>query len=77
MDQLGKIRRHHWKERLNISSNAKFESDTSQAIEHIASKSRRKLKIYDVCMGYKGGGGGGGGQVCAHYHTNVCKISRL
>ena len=58
MDQLGKIRRHHWKERLNISSNAKFESDTSQAIEHIASKSRRKLKIYDVCMGYKGGGGG-------------------
>ena len=80
MDQLGKIRRHHWKERLNISSNAKFESDTSQAIEHIASKSRRKLKIYDVCMGYKwggGGGGGGGGQVCALYHTNVCKISRL
>ena len=39
MDQLGKIRRHHWKERLNISNNAKFESDTSQAIEDIASQS--------------------------------------
>ena len=71
MDQLGKIRRHHWKERLNISSNAKFESDTSQAIEHIASKSRRKLKIYDVCMGYKWGGGGGGRFVPATIKTSV------
>ena len=39
MDQLEKIRRHHWKERLNISNNDKFESDTSQAIEDIASQS--------------------------------------
>jgi len=29
MDQLGKIRRHHWKERLKISKIAQFESDTS------------------------------------------------
>ena len=29
MDQLGKIRRRHWKERLKISTLAKFESDTS------------------------------------------------
>ena len=29
MDQLGEIRRHHWKERLKISKIAKFESYTS------------------------------------------------
>ena len=29
MDKFGKIRRHHWKERLNVSKIAKFESDTS------------------------------------------------
>ena len=29
MDKLGKTRRHHWKERLNINKIAKFESDTS------------------------------------------------
>ena len=72
MDQLGKIRRHHWKERLNISNNAKFESDTSQAIEDIASQSCETLQRL-----YGGGRGGGGGQVCALYQTNVCKISRL
>ena len=64
MDQLGKIRRHHWKERLNISNNAKFESDTSQAIEDIASQSCETLQRL-----YGGGRGGGGrGQVCALYH---------
>ena len=56
MDQLGKIRRHHWKERLNISNNAKFESDTSQAIEDIASQSCETLQRL-----YGGGRGGGGG----------------
>ena len=56
MDQLGKIRRHHWKERLNISNNAKFESDTSQAIEDIASQSCGNLRrLYG---GVRGGGGG-------------------
>ena len=54
MDQLGKIRRHHWKERLNISNNVKFESDTSQAIEDIASQSCETLRRL-----YGGGGGGG------------------
>ena len=44
MDQLGKIRRHHWKQRLNISNNAKFVSDTSQAIEDIASQSCENLR---------------------------------
>ena len=29
MAQLGKIRRHHWKERFRINKLAKFESDTS------------------------------------------------
>ena len=28
-DELGKLRRHHWKENLKISKLAKFESDTS------------------------------------------------
>ena len=28
MDNLGKICRHHWKERLNSSKIVKFESDT-------------------------------------------------
>ena len=35
MDQFGKIRRHHWKERLKISKIAKFESDRSLASEDI------------------------------------------
>ena len=38
MDQFGKIRRHHWKERLKISRIGKFESDTSLASEGIAYK---------------------------------------
>ena len=38
MDQFGKIRRHHWKERLKISNIAKFESDTSLSSEGIAYK---------------------------------------
>ena len=29
MDKLGKIRQHHWKERLDIGKTTKFESDTS------------------------------------------------
>ena len=29
MDKLGKIRQHHWKERLDIGKTAKFESDSS------------------------------------------------
>ena len=44
MDQLGQIRRHHWKERLKISKTAIFESDSSQANEDIAPKSRENLQ---------------------------------
>ena len=33
VDQLEKIRRYHWNERLKISKIAKFESDTSLANE--------------------------------------------
>ena len=29
VDKLGRICQHHWKERLNISKTAKFESNTS------------------------------------------------
>ena len=37
MDQLGKIRRHHWKKHLKISKFAKCDkSDTSLASEDIA-----------------------------------------
>ena len=38
MDQPGKIRRHHWKEHLEISKIAKFESDllkTPQSCENL------------------------------------------
>ena len=37
MDKLGKIRRHHWKERLKINKIAKFESDLLKTNEGIAS----------------------------------------
>ena len=30
MDQLGKIRQHHWKERLELVKFAKFKSNTFQ-----------------------------------------------
>ena len=43
MDQLGRIHQHHWKERLQISKIAKFESDTSQASEVIAQQSCENL----------------------------------
>ena len=34
MDKLGKIRRHHWKERHKISKTAKFESNMSLIFNH-------------------------------------------
>ena len=67
MDKLGKIRQHHWKERLNISTIVKFQSDTSLASEDIAPQS---CEIYTRLYG--------SGQVCAMpHHVNVCKFSRL
>ena len=43
MDQLGKILRNYWKENLEISKTAKFESDTSSASDDIAPKSCENL----------------------------------
>ena len=57
MDQLGKIRRHHWNERLKISKIAKSESETSYASKDIAQQSLRTF----VCMvGWWSRGGGRG-----------------
>ena len=64
VDQLGKILRHHWKRRLNISKLAKFESDRSKASE------AKLRKFTDDCTG-------GGGKFVTPDHTNVCKILRL
>ena len=47
MDQLGKVRQHHWKERLQISQTTKFESDLLKTNEDMAHKSRH---FTDVCM---------------------------
>ena len=46
MDQLGKIRLHHWKERLEISKTVKFKSVTSEASENIAPKSCENLQTF-------------------------------
>ena len=40
MDQLGKVRQHHWKERLQISQTTNFESDMAHKSRHFT----------DVCM---------------------------
>ena len=45
MDQSGKIRRHHEKERLNISKIPNFESDTSLASKDIALQSPKILQM--------------------------------
>ena len=42
MDKLGKIRGHHWKERLKISKSAKFESDLLKTNEDIYSPSKSR-----------------------------------
>ena len=57
MYKFGKIRRHNWKERLEISKRTKFESDESQACEGKAPQSYEKLQKY-VWWGDGGGGGG-------------------
>ena len=46
MDQLWKIRRHHWKKRLKISKSAKVKSDTSQESEDIAQQSCEHLQTF-------------------------------
>ena len=46
MEQLVKIRRHHWKERLRISKIAKFENDFLKTNESIAPQCREILKTF-------------------------------
>ena len=75
MDQLQKICWHHWKERQKISKIAKFESDTSYVSDDIAPQSCKNLQMFVWWWG--GGDGGTGVQVCALYHTKVCKILQL
>ena len=48
MDKLGKIRRHHWKERLKISKSAKFESDLLKTNEDILLKVAKFYKRLTV-----------------------------
>ena len=47
MDKLGKIRRHHWKERLKISKSTKFESDLLKTNDDISPQSREILQMFD------------------------------
>ena len=54
MYKLGKIRRHRWKERLEINKLTKFESDASQACEGKAPQSCEKLQTFVL---WRGGGG--------------------
>jgi len=51
MGQLGKIRRHQWKERLEISKIAKFESDTFLSERRYNSAKFRKFT--DITVGGK------------------------
>ena len=44
--KLGKIRRHHWKERLEISEIAKFESDLLKTIENITPQIHEILRTF-------------------------------
>ena len=74
MDQLQKICWHHWKDCHKISKIAKFESDTSYVSDNIAPQSCKNLQTF---VWWGGGGGGAGVQVCALYHTKVCKILQL
>ena len=62
--QLAKIYRHCWKEHLEISKMAKFESDILQNSENMVLQSREILQT-SVCWG---------ASLCPQY-TNVCKIS--
>lgn len=43
MDKLGRIRQHHWKERLKINNIALFESDLLKTDKDIDPQSRNIL----------------------------------
>ena len=60
MYKFGKIRRHHWKERLEISLKV-------MRLKRAKVKLRKATKSYrSVCGGGVGGGGGGGKFVPPH-----------
>ena len=46
MGKLGKIRRHHWKDRFKMSKIVKFESDLLTTIEDIAAQCREILQTF-------------------------------
>ena len=72
MDRFGKIRRHHRKERLQISKIVKFESDLLKAYNYTAPQNSRNCTY--VCVVVVGRGGG---HKLVPSHTNVCKFSQL
>ena len=53
MDKLGKIRRHHWKERLEISEIAKFESDLLKTNEILQTFYRHMVEGTNLRPPYK------------------------
>ena len=46
MDELEKIRQHHWKERLKVSKIAKFEIEFFKTNKDIAPQSREILQTF-------------------------------
>ena len=62
MDKLGKNRRRHWKEGLNISNIAKFKSDMYWSEQRYSSTKLQKFT--DICMVEA--------SLCPH-HANICK----
>ena len=68
MDKLGKIRRHHQKERLKMSKIAKFVCVLLKTNEDSAPQSREILQTFV----------GWGAQTCPPpYHTNVCNFTNF
>ena len=57
MDQLAKIHRYHWKERLKINKAANFECYMLKTNEDVHPQKSRD--VTHVCMEERGGGGGG------------------
>ena len=66
MDQLGKIRQHHWKARLQISKTTKFESDLLKTNEGMAPNSHKISQTFEW-WGHK----------LAPQHTKACEFSQL
>ena len=80
MDKWLKIRRHDWKEPLQISQPAKFSIAWDQAPRWgvgwggggALEEEENKFGVGEKKS--TTGGGGGGGQIIVPHHTNVCKF---